>query len=133
MNPTNDAFEKRVAALEGGMNAVATSSGMAAQLVTITTIMQAGDNFIASPSLYGGTFNQFKVTLPRLGITAKIYDFDSPGTEAEKIKALIDDNTKAVYVESIGNPRCNIPDFDSISAVCQEAGVPLIVDNTFGS
>ncbi|KAJ1403771.1 O-acetylhomoserine sulfhydrylase [Ochromonadaceae sp. CCMP2298] len=132
MNPTNDVFEKRIAALEGGVVAVSTASGMSAQFTAITTIMQAGDNFVTSPNLYGGTFNQFKVTLGRLAITAKFIDHEAPGSEAEKLEALIDDNTKAVYIESIGNPRGNVPDFEAISEMCKRRGLPLIVDNTFG-
>jgi O-acetylhomoserine (thiol)-lyase len=132
MNPTSDAFEKRVAAIEGGVMAVATSSGMAAQLTAICAIMKAGDNFVSTPNLYGGTYNQFKVTLPRMGIEVKFIDHDAPGTEAEKFEKLIDEKTKAVYIESIGNPRGNVPDFDSISALCKKKELPLIVDNTFG-
>ena len=132
MNPTNDVFEKRVAALEGGVSAVATSSGQAAQFLAITTILQAGDNFISTPNLYGGTYNQFKVSFPRLGITVKFYDHEGSGTEAEKIEALIDENTKAIYIETISNPRNNVPDFESISAVAKRNQLPLIVDNTFG-
>jgi len=133
MNPTTDYFEKRVAALEGGKGgAVATSSGMAAQLTTILMIMEKGDNFVATPNLYGGTYNQFKVTCPRMGIDVRFIDHDAPGTEAEKFAALMDDNTKAIYIETLGNPRGNVPDFESISALAKEKGVPLIVDNTFG-
>jgi OAH/OAS sulfhydrylase len=132
MNPTNGAFEDRVCALEGGVSAVSTSSGMAAQITALTCIMQNGDNFIATPNLYGGTYNQFKVTLPRMGITCKFFDYDAPGSEADKIEALIDDNTKCVYMETLGNPRGNIPDFESISTMCKRRGLPLFVDNTFG-
>ncbi len=130
MNPTTDVFEKRIAALEGGVAAVATSSGQAAQFLAITTIAKAGDNIVSTPNLYGGTYNQFKVTLPRLGIQVKfVPENDAP----EDFEALIDDNTKAIYVESIGNPRGNVPDFDGISAVAKKHGVALIVDNTFGA
>eukprot|EP01038_Epipyxis_sp_PR26KG_P009104 gene9104-12277_t len=132
MNPTNDVFEKRIAALEGGVAAVATSSGTAAQFTALTTILQAGDNFISTSNLYGGTYNQFKVTLPRLGIKVKFVDPDAPGSEASKYEALIDDNTKAIYLETLGNPRGDIPDFESISAVAKKHEIPLIVDNTFG-
>ena len=132
MNPTNAVFEDRIAAIEGGIAAVATSSGMAAQFTAITTIMQAGDNFLSTPNLYGGTYNQFKVTLPRLGIKVKFIDHSLPGSEAEKFEALIDENTKAIYVETLGNPRGNIPDFESISKVAKKHQLPLIVDNTFG-
>jgi len=129
MNPTTDVFEKRIAALEGGVAAVATSSGQAAQLLTIATIAQAGDNIVSTSYLYGGTYNQFKVTLPRLGIDVTIVDGDDPGVLA----AAIDDNTKALYVESIGNPQYNVPDFERIAAVAHGAGIPFIVDNTFGA
>jgi O-acetylhomoserine (thiol)-lyase len=105
---------------------------MAAQFAAITTILQAGDNFLSTSNLYGGTYNQFKVTLPRLGINVKFIDPDDPRSDAEKFEALIDDNTKAIYVESLGNPRGNIPDFEAISAVAKRRGLPLIVDNTFG-
>lgn len=94
--------------------------------------MQAGDSFISTSNLYGGTYNQFKVSFPRLGIKVKFIDPDTPGTDAEKIESLIDDTTKAIYIESIGNPRGNIPDFEAISAVAKKNQLPLIVDNTFG-
>lgn len=129
MNPTNDVFEKRIAALEGGVAAVATASGQSAQFLTAITLAQAGDNIVATPNLYGGTYNQFKVTLPRLGINVKFVDEDTP----EAFEKLIDDKTKAIYVESIGNPRGNVPDFDGISAVAKKHGVALVVDNTFGA
>ena len=129
MNPTNDVFEKRVAALEGGVAAVATSSGQAAQFLTIATIAQAGDNIVSSSNLYGGTYNQFKVSLPRLGINVSFVE----GDDAAAFEAKIDENTKAIYVESIGNPRNNIPDFESLSALAKKHDIPLIVDNTFGA
>jgi len=129
MNPTTDVFEKRVAALEGGVAAVATASGQAAQLLTATTIAQAGDNFVSTSYLYGGTYNQFKVALPRLGIDVKIIEGDDP----DALAAAIDDNTKGLYVESIGNPRYNVPDLERLAEVAHAAGVPLIVDNTFGA
>lgn len=130
MNPTTDVFEKRVAALEGGVAAVATSSGQAAQFLAITNLATAGDNIVSTPNLYGGTYNQFKVTLPRLGINVKFVDGqDSP----ESFEAAIDENTKAIYVESIGNPKGNVPDFDGIAAVAKKYGVALVVDNTFGA
>ena len=129
MNPTTDVFEKRIAALEGGAAAVATSSGQAAQFLAITTIGQAGDNFVSTPFLYGGTYNQFKVALPRLGITIKFVEDES----IEAYEAQIDENTKGIYVESIGNPRNNIPDFDGLSTLAKKHGIPLIVDNTFGA
>lgn len=129
MNPTTDVFEKRVAALEGGLAALATSSGQAAQLLAITNIAEAGDNIVAASYLYGGTYNQFKVTLPRLGIRVKFAN----GDDASSIERLIDNKTKAIYVETIGNPRFNVPDFEAISAIAKANGVPLIVDNTFGA
>jgi OAH/OAS sulfhydrylase len=130
MNPTTDVFEKRIAALEGGAAAVATASGQAAQFLAIITLAQAGDNIVSTPNLYGGTYNQFKVTLPRLGIDVKFVDEnDSP----EAFEAAIDENTKALYVESIGNPRGNVPDFEGISAVAKKHGIALVVDNTFGA
>ena len=127
MNPTNDVFEKRIAALEGGVAALATSSGQAAEFLTITTLAEAGDNIVSTSYLYGGTYNLFKVTLPRLGIEVRFAEGDSP----ESIDALIDDRTKAVYVETIGNPRFNIPDFEALAKVAHRKGVPLVVDNTF--
>src|SRR5476651_1060565 len=105
-NPTTDVFEKRIAALEGGVAALATSSGQAAQFIALNNILQAGDNFVTSPFLYGGTYNQFKVAFKRLGIDARFAADDS----AEAIEALIDNNTKAIYMETIGNPGFSIPD-----------------------
>jgi O-acetylhomoserine (thiol)-lyase len=129
MNPTTDVFEQRIAALEGGVAGLATSSGQAAQFVTLTTIAQAGDNIVSTSYLYGGTYNQFKVTLPRLGIGVKFVEGDDP----ERFRAAIDGRTKALYVETIGNPRFNIPDFEVLAAIAHEHGIPLIVDNTFGA
>lgn len=129
MNPTTDVFEQRIAALEGGVAAVATASGMSAQFLALTNILQAGDNFISSPFVYGGTFNQFKVSFKRLGIQAKFSEDD----QAENFEKLIDDNTKAIYIETIGNPRLNIPDFEKIAAVAKKHDLPLVVDNTFGA
>lgn len=128
-NPTTDVFEKRIAALEGGVAALATSSGQAAQFLALTNILEAGDNFVTGSNLYGGTYNQFKVSFKRLGIEARFAKNDS----AENIEALINDKTKAIYVETIGNPSYNIPDFDKIAAVAQKHDIPLIVDNTFGA
>jgi O-acetylhomoserine/O-acetylserine sulfhydrylase len=129
MNPTNGVFEERVAALEGGAAALATSSGQAAQFITISTIAQAGDNIVSTSLLYGGTYNQFKVTLPRLGIQVKFVDGDKP----EDFARLIDKRTRALYIETIGNPRLNIPDITAIANLAHEHGIPLIVDNTFGA
>lgn len=129
MNPTTDVFEKRVVALEGGVAAVATSSGQAAQFLAIATIAQAGDNIVSTSYLYGGTYNQFKVSLPRLGINVKFVSEDT----VEAFEAQIDENTKGIYVESIGNPRNNVPDFEGLAALAQKHQIPLIVDNTFGA
>ncbi len=129
MNPTTDVFEKRVAALEGGAAALALSSGHAAQFIALTTIMRKGDNFISSPFLYGGTFNQFKVTLAGLGIEARF----AANLDPASFGKLIDDNTKAVYIETIGNPGFDIPDFEAFSKLAKAYHIPLIVDNTFGA
>jgi O-acetylhomoserine/O-acetylserine sulfhydrylase len=129
MNPTVDVFEKRIAALEGGIAALAAASGQGAQFIAIATLAHAGDNIVSTTNLYGGTYNQFKVLFPRLGIKAKFVNGDKP----DDLAAAIDDKTKAVYVESIGNPRYNVPDLKRIAEVAHEKGVPLVVDNTFGA
>lgn len=129
MNPTTDVFEQRIAALEGGVAAVATASGQAAQFLALTNILQAGDNFVSTSFLYGGTYNQFKVSFKRLGIEARFAE----GDEVEKIEPLIDEKTKAIYLETIGNPRLNIPDFEKIAALAKKHDLPLVVDNTFGA
>ena len=129
MNPTTDVFEKRIAALEGGAAALATASGQAAQLIAVTTIAQAGENIVSTSLLYGGTYNQFKVTLPRLGINVKFVEGDDP-LEFER---LIDHKTKALYIESIGNPKLNVPNIEAIAEVAHRHSIPLIVDNTFGA
>ncbi len=129
MNPTTDVFEKRVAALEGGVSAVATSSGIAAQFLALITILQTGENFVSTSYVYGGTFNQFNVTFKKLGIDARFANGDEPSS----FEALIDDKTKAIYLETIGNPEFNIPDFDAIAQIAQKYQIPLIVDNTFGA
>jgi O-acetylhomoserine/O-acetylserine sulfhydrylase len=129
MNPTNGVFEERIAALEGGVAALATSSGQAAQFIAISTIAQAGENIVSTSLLYGGTYNQFKVTFPRLGIQVKFVDGDKP----EDFAKLIDKKTKALYIETIGNPRLNIADIAAIADVAHQHGIPLIVDNTFGA
>ncbi len=129
MNPTTDVFEQRVAALEGGLAAVATSSGQAAQLLALTTLAQAGDQIVSTSYLYGGTYNQFKVALPRLGIDVAFVDGDDP----DGFAAAITDDTKALYIESIGNPRYNVPDLARLAEIAHDAGVPLVVDNTFGA
>ena len=128
MNPTTDVFEKRIAALEGGAAALATSSGQAAQFLAISNIAEAEDNIVSTSYLYGGTYNQFKVALPRLGIDVKFVEGDT----VEGFAKAIDDRTKALYVESIGNPRFNVPDLEALSKLAHDNGIPLIVDNTFG-
>jgi len=129
MNPTSDVFEKRIAALEGGAAALATSSGQAAQLLAITNLAQAGENIVSTSLLYGGTYNQFKVTFPRMGIQVKFVD----GDNAADFKKLIDKKTKALYVETQGNPKLNITDIEAVARVAHDAGIPLICDNTFGA
>jgi O-acetylhomoserine/O-acetylserine sulfhydrylase len=129
MNPTTDVFEKRMAALEGGVAALATGSGQAAQFLALNNILQAGDNFISTTYLYGGTYNQFKVAFKRLGIDVRFAD----GDNVESFVKHIDKNTKAIYLETIGNPRLNIPDFEKFAALAKEYDLPLIVDNTFGT
>ena len=129
MNPTTDVFEKRVAALEGGVSALATSSGQSAQFIALNNIIEVGENFISTPHLYGGTYNQFKNQFKRLGVEARFTVNDTP----EEFEALIDDKTKAIYLETIGNPDLNVPDFEAIAAVADKHGIPLIVDNTFGA
>ncbi|MBP9579381.1 MAG: O-acetylhomoserine aminocarboxypropyltransferase/cysteine synthase [Parabacteroides sp.] len=129
MNPTTDVFEKRIAALEGGASALATSSGQSAQFIALNNILEAGDNFVSTSHLYGGTYNQFKNQFKRLGVEARFTTNDSP----ETFEALIDENTKAIYLETIGNPDLNIPDFEAIAAVAAKHDIPLIVDNTFGA
>lgn len=129
MNPTTDVFEKRIAALEGGVAALAVGSGQAAQFIALNNILQAGDNFVSTTYLYGGTYNQFKVAFKRLGIEARFAD----GDKVESFEAQIDANTKAIYLETIGNPGFNIPDFEKFAALARKHDLPLIVDNTFGA
>lgn len=129
MNPTTDVLEKRIAALEGGVAALATASGLSAQFIAITNITEAGDNIVSTSFLYGGTYNQFKVQFKRIGITVKFVD----GDKAEDFEKQIDEKTKAIYLETIGNPKFNIPDFEAIAAVAKRNNIPLIVDNTFGA
>lgn len=128
-NPTNELFEKRVAALEGGTAAVATSTGHAAQYIALTTILKAGDKFAASPFLYGGTINQFSKTLPSHGITCNF----SKSLDIDDFRAVVDKDTKAIYVETIGNPGFRVPDFEKISNLAKEFDIPFVVDNTFGA
>jgi O-acetylhomoserine/O-acetylserine sulfhydrylase len=129
MNPTTDVFEKRVAALEGGVAGLAVASGQASQFIALNNILETGDNFVTSSSLYGGTYNQFKVSFKRLGIEARFANVD----DADSFEKLIDEKTKALYVETIGNPGYNIPDFEKIGAVAKKHDLPLIVDNTFAA
>ncbi|GAB4014519.1 O-acetylhomoserine aminocarboxypropyltransferase/cysteine synthase family protein [Spirosoma koreense] len=129
MNPTSDVFEKRIAALEGGVAALAVASGQAAQFIALSNILSAGENFVTTSFLYGGTYNQFKVSFKRLGIEARFAE----GSDPQAFAKLIDDKTKAIYLETIGNPGFNIPDFDAFAALANEYDLPLIVDNTFGA
>ncbi|MEM7551676.1 MAG: O-acetylhomoserine aminocarboxypropyltransferase/cysteine synthase [Bacteroidota bacterium] len=129
MNPTSDVFEKRIAALEGGVAALAVGSGQAAQFIALNNILEVGDNFVSTQYLYGGTYNQFKVAFKRLGIESRFADSD----KAEDFEKLIDENTKALYLETMGNPEFNIPDFEAIAAVAKKHDIPLVVDNTFGA
>jgi O-acetylhomoserine/O-acetylserine sulfhydrylase len=129
MNPTTDVFEKRIAALEGGVAALATASGQAAQFIALNNILQAGDNFVSTSFVYGGTYNQFKVAFKRLGIEVRF----AKGDTVERFEKLIDEKTKAIYLETIGNPGFNIPDFEAIAALAKNHNIPLVVDNTFGA
>jgi len=129
MNPTTDVFEQRIAALEGGVAALATASGHSAQFLALNTIVDAGDNFISAPYLYGGTFNQFKVSFKKYGVQVRF----SPNLDPAEFEKLIDDKTKAFYFETIGNPGFNIPDFEAFGKLGQKYGIPVIVDNTFGA
>jgi O-acetylhomoserine (thiol)-lyase len=129
MNPTNDVFEQRVAALEGGVGALAVASGSAAITYAVLNIAGAGDNIVSASTLYGGTYNLFKYTLPKLGIDTFFVDPDQP----ENFRAAINEKTKAVYIESIGNPGINIIDIEKVAAIAHENGIPLIIDNTFGT
>lgn len=129
MNPTNDVFEKRIAALEGGVGALATASGQAAITYAILNIAGAGDEIVSSSSLYGGTYNLFYHTMPRLGLTVKFVDQAAP----ENFRRALTEKTKAFFVEIIGNPKLDVPDLEAIAQIAHEAGVPLIVDNTFAT
>ncbi|WP_432711635.1 aminotransferase class I/II-fold pyridoxal phosphate-dependent enzyme, partial [Pedobacter sp.] len=129
MNPTTDVFEKRIAALEGGVAALAVASGQAAQFIALNNILEAGDNFVSSSHLYGGSYNQFKVSFKRLGIEVRFADVDQP----DDFIPLIDGKTKAIFLETVGNPSFSIPDFERIAAIANQHDLPLIVDNTFGA
>jgi len=128
-NPTTDVFEQRIAALEGGVAALGVASGHAAQFLTLTNIMGVGDNFVSSPFLYGGSYNQFTVTFKKLGIEARL----AKDLTIEAFEKLIDENTKAIFLETIGNPGYVIPDFDAFGALAKKYDIPFIVDNTFGA
>jgi O-acetylhomoserine (thiol)-lyase len=127
MNPTTDVFEKRVAALEGGVAALAFASGQAAETATILNLARSGDNIVSSSSLYGGTYNLLQWTLPKLGITTRFVDGSSPASFAPAI----DDRTRAVFLETVGNPRLDVPDIAAIADIAHAHGIPLVVDNTF--
>lgn len=129
MNPTTDAFEKRIAALEGGVGALAVASGQAAETLTLLSLLRSGDEFVTASSLYGGTYNLFKVTLPRLGVTARFAE----GSDPESIARAVTPRTRAIYAESLGNPRLDVPDFSALAALARDAAVPLVIDNTAAS
>ncbi|CAG4997833.1 O-acetyl-L-homoserine sulfhydrylase 1 [Dyadobacter sp. CECT 9275] len=129
MNPTTDVFEKRVAALEGGVAALATASGHSAQFLAINNITTVGDNFVTTSFLYGGTYNQFKNSFKAIGVEARFAD----GDNVESFEKLIDEKTKLLYLETIGNPGFNVPDFEAFAALAAKYDLPLIVDNTFGA
>jgi O-acetylhomoserine (thiol)-lyase len=126
MNPTTDVFEKRVAALEGGAAGLATASGQAAETLTITTLAAAGDEIISTTSLYGGTYNLFHYTLPRLGITVRFVDAD----DFDGLRGAINDKTRAIYTETIGNPKLDVVDIERLASIAHENGLPLVIDNT---
>jgi O-acetylhomoserine (thiol)-lyase len=129
MNPTTDVFEKRIAALEGGAAALGLASGQAAETLTILNLALQGDNIVTSSSLYGGTYNLFAYTLPKWGVTARFVDIHNH----DHVRAAIDERTRAIYVETIGNPRLDVPDFAALAQIAHDAGLPLVVDNTFGA
>ena len=128
-NPTTTAYEARIASLYGAVGALALSSGMSAILVTVLSLAAEGDNIVASPFLYGGTYNQFRISLRRMGIECRI----APSERAEDLEALVDDRTRAIYAESMGNPTCAVPDLEALGALARRCDVPLVVDNTFGA
>jgi len=129
MNPTNDVFEKRIAELEGGIAALALASGQAAETLTVLNLARAGDNLVSSQTLYGGTYNLFAYTLPKWGVTTRFVDIH----DLAQVRRAIDDGTRLLFVETIGNPRLDVPDFEALAAIAHEAGIPLVVDNTFGA
>ncbi|HEV3200116.1 MAG TPA: aminotransferase class V-fold PLP-dependent enzyme, partial [Bryobacteraceae bacterium] len=129
MNPTTDVFEQRVAAIEGGVAALATSSGQAAQFLALSSLMEQGDELVAASTLYGGTYTQFDVSFRRIGINVKFVEPDDP----ENFRRAITPRTRALYGETIANPRMNVLDIDKVAAIAHEAGVPLVIDNTMAS
>lgn len=128
MNPTTDVFERRIAAIEGGTGALAVSSGQAAQFMALATITQVGDEIVSASNLYGGTYEQFHYTFPKLGRTVKFVDSSRP----EEFKKAITSKTRAIYAETIGNPKLDVPDFEAIAKIAHDAGIPFVVDNTIG-
>ena len=129
MNPTTDVFEKRIAELEGGVAALAVASGQAAETLAILNLVRAGDNLVSSQTLYGGTYNLFAYTLPKWGIGTKFVDIHNH----DQVRQAIDEGTRLLYVETIGNPRLDVPDFEALAKIAHDAGIPLVVDNTFGA
>jgi O-acetylhomoserine (thiol)-lyase len=129
MNPTSDVFEKRIAEMEGGIAGLAVASGQAAEALTVLNLARAGDNLVSSQTLYGGTYNLFEYTLPKWGITTRFVDIHN----LDQVRASIDQGTRLLYVETIGNPRLDVPDFAALAEIAHEAGIPLVVDNTFGA
>ena len=129
MNPTSDVFEKRIAELEGGIAALAVASGQAAETLTVLNLARAGDNLVSSQTLYGGTYNLFAYTLPKWGITTRFVDIHN----LDQVRASIDAGTRLLYVETIGNPRLDVPDLEALATIAHDAGIPLVVDNTFGA
>ncbi len=129
MNPTNDVFEKRITELEGGAAALALASGQAASTLTVLNLARAGDNLVSSQTLYGGTYNLFAYTLPKWGITTRLVDVH----HLDQVRRAIDDGTRFLFVETIGNPQLDVPDLEALAAIAHDAGIPLVVDNTFGA
>ncbi len=129
MNPTSDVFEKRIAELEGGVAALAVASGQAATTLSILNLARSGDNLVSSQTLYGGTYNLFEYTLPKLGIKTRFVDIHN----LDQVRAAIDDGTRLLFVETIGNPRLDVPNFEALADIAHAAGIPLVVDNTFGA
>jgi len=129
MNPTTDVFENRIAALEGGVAGLATASGQAAETLTIITLARAGEEIVSTTSLYGGTYNLFHYTLPRLGITVRFVDAD----DFDGLRAAINEKTKALYTETLGNPKLDVSDIETLAGIAHENGIPLVIDNTSAS